>query len=225
MTDDILSLLMSHRDSTPEKMTRFFKTAPGTYGAHDQFLGITNPTLRRLSKGVSLPDATLSDLLQSPYNEVRLFALLVLNTHYTRAPEHAFQFYCAHLDSINNWNLVDLSAPLIPGHYLRDKDLSLLTTWAQSPIHWHRRIAIVSTLGLIRVHQLDPTYNLASLLERDPEDLMHKATGWMLREAGKKEPQRLRTYLKSRLSNLPRTTLRYAIERFPEEVRQEFLRG
>jgi 3-methyladenine DNA glycosylase AlkD len=210
--------IRSHITLCPEKATAFFKTAPGTYGAHDQFLGVTVPSLRKIMKSyghLSLED--LVRLLHSSYNEERLMALFLMVRTYDRGDEsikgRVYHAYVDHMDQVNNWNLVDASAHLIVGAHLQKRDRDILHTWAQSPVLWHRRIAIVASWAFIKQGDLMWTFQLAQKLIKDPEDLMHKAVGWMLREAGKKDETALRAFLKDHGSAMPSVMRRYAMER------------
>jgi len=208
--------------------SRFFKTAPGEYAAHDQFLGVTVPALRRLVKSfATLPLDALPHLVTSPYNEERMLALLILVHHYQKGDlshkEACYQFYWRYISYINNWNLVDVSAHLVIGAYLYDKDRTPLITLTQSENLWKRRIAIVATWYFIRQEDLTWTFKLAERLRNDPHDLMHKAIGWMLREAGKRDQQALASFLKQHAPHMPRTMLRYALERFFPDVRKDYM--
>jgi 3-methyladenine DNA glycosylase AlkD len=209
-------------------LRRFFKTAPGEYGAGDRFRGIRVPVLRRLARQHrELPRAALLRLLRSPWHEDRLVALLLLIQRFERADPAArrriFQTYLRHAPCVNNWDLVDLSAPPIAGAWTFAHGLAPLRRLARSPLLWARRIAIVATLFHIRQGQSAPTLELAEQLLTDPEDLLHKATGWMLREMGKRDPKGLRGFLDRHARRMPRTMLRYAIERFPEAERRRIL--
>lgn len=220
-----------HALGNPEKAThlqRFFKTGEGEYAAGDLFLGIVVPETRRMAKQYkSLPFDELQELIQHPYHEIRLCALLILVEQYKKASEpektSLVDFYLKHTAYINNWDLVDLSAPYIIGHYLLDKERSLLYQLVASNSLWERRIAVVSTLTLIRANDFKEALALAELLKTDQQDLMHKATGWVLRETGKKDRKVLTDFLEAHATTLPRTTLRYAIEHYPEEQRLYFL--
>lgn len=216
--------------ATAAVLQRFFKTAPGQYGAGDLFLGIKVPVLRALAKrqtGTTLP--TIATLLHSAYHEERLFALLLLMRRYEQSNAvgrtAAFDFYLAHTARINNWDLVDVSAPHIVGRHLADKPRVVLQRLARSPLLWERRIAMVSTLWFIRRHDFADTLALAALLRDDRHDLMHKATGWMLREVGKRNVAALHGFLREHYHAMPRTMLRYAIERLPEVERRAYLHG
>lgn len=207
----------------------FFKTGPGQYGEGDHFLGIKVPVLRKLAKsaqGLEWPSGLA--LLASSFHEERLLALLLMMQQFARGDEAQRQaIYQAYLDNtarINNWDLVDISAPHIVGAHLQDKERSILQSLVLSPRLWERRIAMVSCLHFIRRGDFDDTLHLAALLLRDREDLMHKAAGWMLREVGKRDHARLTGFLDAHGAFMPRTMLRYAIERFPPELRLAYLR-
>jgi 3-methyladenine DNA glycosylase AlkD len=212
-----------------DKAARFFKTEPGSYAAHDQFLGISVPTLRAIAKqytNFSLQD--LQTLIESPFNEERLLALFILAAQYQKGNAHikkqCYDFYMRNLKYVNNWNLVDSSAHLILGAHLADKDKTLLITLANSDILWERRIAIIATWYFIRQNDLSWTFKIARILMHDTHDLMHKAVGWMLREAGKKDEAQLRAFLDEYASTMPRTMLRYAIERFDAPSKNKYMK-
>ncbi|HEY3202397.1 MAG TPA: DNA alkylation repair protein [Thermoanaerobaculia bacterium] len=211
-----------------ESSAWFFRTGPGEYGEGDRFLGIPVPTLRRQAGDLDhLPLPEIRKLLASPWHEERLLALLVLVRRYQRGEEtqreQVFRFYMAQSRRVDNWDLVDVSAPSIVGAHLSKTGGSVLRRLARSRNLWDRRIAIVSTLGFIRRGDLGPTFDLARLLLDDSHDLIHKAAGWILREAGRRDPRSLRDFLARHASRMPRTMLRYAIERFPDLERREWL--
>lgn len=218
-----------------EQLARFFKTGPGEYGAGDQFLGVTVPQSRQLVRrcgGMALIE--IAKLLASDWHEARLAGCLILVYQYDRAqPERRgeiFDFYLAHTDRINNWDLVDTSTPNIIGMELVELgDWSLLKKLAKSDNIWERRMAVLATLAFtVKAGDSGPTYAIAELLLGDSHDLIHKAVGWMLREAGKRvSEEELEAWLQyqGRYKTLPRTMLRYAIERFPEARRKQYLRG
>ncbi|MBA3751686.1 DNA alkylation repair protein [Candidatus Dependentiae bacterium] len=215
------------QESTPSQ-ARFFKTAPGQYAEHDRFLGITVPQLRVIAKNYkTLTLQEIQLLLLSPYNEERLLALFILTDRYkkgsTELQNEIYSFYLANIGQINNWNLVDSSAHLIIGAHLYHKDKDLLMTLAQSPTMWHRRISIIATWYFIRQNNCEWTYTLSEILLHDTHDLMHKAVGWMLREAGKRDEESLKNFLKKHASTMPRTMLRYALEKFPKEEQLIYL--
>jgi len=209
---------------------RFFKTGPGEYGEGDLFRGIRVPVLRRVAKdykNLSLPE-TLK-LLHSPYHEDRLVALLILIHHYASGNDavrlQVYNSYLKHARFINNWDLVDCSAPQIVGTHLRHKDRQILYALARSSNLWERRIAILATFDFIKRGEVADTLKLAGLLLPDSEDLIHKAVGWMLREVGKRDLQSAEGFLRKHHGQMPRTMLRYAIERFPERKRRRYLNG
>lgn len=208
----------------------FFKTGPGEYAEGDVFIGIRVPEVRALSRSCrGTPPREAVRLLRSPIHEERLLALMLLVDAFTRGTagerRQIYELYVANTARINNWDLVDLSAPQIVGGWLADRSKAPLTRLARSASLWERRMAIVSTLHFIRAGALEETFRISDLLLNDPHDLIHKASGWMLREAGKRDGAALRRYLAARHRQMPRTMLRYAIERFPERERQRFLAG
>jgi len=207
----------------------FFKTGKGQYGEGDVFLGIKVPVLRALAK--QQRDAgldTVTRLLASKYHEERVFALLLLMQIYQRADDAgkqaAFDLYLGSTAHINNWDLVDISAPHIVGRHLEDRPRKVLHRMAKSASLWERRIAIISTLNFIRRNDFADTLRIAEMLLDDGHDLMHKAVGWMLREVGKRDQKILETFLQHHYQRLPRTALRYAIERFAPPLRQKYLK-
>ena len=202
-----------------EIFPKFFKAGKGEYGEGDRFLGVTVPNIRaiaKLHKDISLDE--IRDLMQSEWHEVRLCALLIMVEKSKKKDEalrqQLFDLYLSQTDRINNWDLVDLSCRFIVGEYLLDKSRDILYQLAHSPLLWDNRIAIVSTYAFIRKGQLEDTYALSDLMMHHPHDLMHKAIGWMLREAGKRDANRLYNYVMSHRADMPRTMLRYAIEKF-----------
>lgn len=207
----------------------FFKTGPGQYGAGDMFLGIKVPTIRSVAREFpNIGQGAALELLHSPFHEERLLALLFLIRSFSNGGENVrleiFNAYLANTAWINNWDLVDLSAPHVAGAYLAERPRSQLYRLVRSPSLWDRRIAMVATLYFIRRDDFADTLQLASLLLNDREDLMHKATGWMLREVGKRDQEQLEIFLREHGNAMPRTMLRYAIERLPETLRQAYLR-
>ncbi len=215
----------------------FFKTGKGEYGHGDIFLGVTVPEQRSLARKYSdLPLLEIKKLLESKYHECRLTALLILVNKYEKVDEDEKQkivkFYLSHTKNVNNWDLVDSSAPYILGDYLLSSHLEaelpsrrILYKLAKSKNLWERRIAIISTMAFIKVGQFDDTLKISEILLSDKHDLIHKAVGWMLREVGKKSQHALEKFLKKHKKLLPRTTLRYAIERFPEKLRKDYLKS
>ena len=211
-------------------LQRFFKTGPGDYGEGDRFRGIRVPVLRKLvRKYRHLPQAAAESLLLTDFHEDRLLALLLLIDRYDRGDDAVrggiHRFYLEHTAWVNNWDLVDASAPVLVGHYLQDRPKDPLTRLAASGILWERRIAIIATFYFIKQGNLDETFRIAARLLGDPEDLIHKAVGWMLREAGKRDITAAEIFLRPHYRQMPRTMLRYAIERFPEDRRQAYLKG
>jgi 3-methyladenine DNA glycosylase AlkD len=211
-------------------LQRFFKTGPGGYGEGDRFIGVKVPSLRavcRDCRGASLKD--VRTLISSKVHEERLLALLILVDAFGRADDAArrriYEFYCAHTRFINNWDLVDASAAQIVGGFLRGRSKAPLTRFARSTSLWERRIAIIATFDGIRRGEFDETFRIADLLLHDEHDLIHKAVGWLLREVGNRDGAAERRFLASRYKEMPRTMLRYAIEKFPERERRAYLRG
>ena len=207
-----------------EIFPKFFKAGKGEYGEGDRFLGVTVPNVRaiaKLHKDISIEE--IRDLIQSEWHEVRLCALIIMVEKSKKKDEalrqQLFELYLSQTDRINNWDLVDLSCRFIIGEYLLDKSRDILYQLAQSPLLWDNRIAIVSTYAFIRKGQLEDTYALSDLMMHHPHDLMHKAIGWMLREAGKRDSERLYDYVMSHRADMPRTMLRYAIEKFSPKER------
>ncbi len=211
-------------------LQKFFKTGKGEYGEGDIFLGITVPETRKIAKKyINLDILSIDFLLNSRIHEERLLALLILVENYKKSnDERKYQildFYLKNTKKINNWDLVDLTADKILGDYLNDKPKDVLYNLARSSNLWERRIAIISTFYFIKNNQFDETLKIAEILLKDKHDLIQKAVGWMLREIGKRNQQTLKDFLKINYKNMPRTTLRYAIEKFPEEERLEYLKG
>jgi 3-methyladenine DNA glycosylase AlkD len=205
----------------------FFKTGKGEYGEGDKFLGIRVPVQRKIAlryTDLTLPEITA--LLASPIHEFRFTALEILVAQYEANPRpDIFDFYLRSTNRVNNWDLVDTSAPYIVGQHLLTRDRTILDILATSPNLWERRIAIVSTLTLIRNGELEDTFRIARTLLPDRHDLTHKAVGWMLRETGKQSRPALLAFLQANYPALPRTTLRYAIERFTPAERKQLLGG
>jgi 3-methyladenine DNA glycosylase AlkD len=209
---------------------RFFKTGPGEYGEGDIFLGIRVPELRKLAKqyrGISPAD--VRRILRSPIHEERLLALLILVFSYSKGDDSErkkiFELYLKNTKFINNWDLVDLSAGHIVGAFLADKDKRILLDLAKSKDLWERRISILATSHYIGRGEFAQTLRISKILLSDEEDLIHKAVGWMLREVGKRDLKTEEDFLKRHYKAMPRTMLRYAIERFPERKRQRYLKG
>ena len=225
LTKTITNKLQALSDAEKREIfPKFFKTGKGEYGEGDRFLGVTVPNIRaiaKLHKDVSIEE--IRELIQSEWHEVRLCALIIMVEKSKKKDEalrkELFNLYLSQTKRINNWDLVDLSCRFIIGEYLLDKSRDILYQLAQSPLLWDNRIAIVSTYAFIRKGQLEDTYALSGLMMQHPHDLMHKAIGWMLREAGKRNPERLYDYVMSHRADMPRTMLRYAIEKFPPKER------
>ncbi len=216
--------------SIAEHSQRFFKTGKGEYGEGDRFLGIRVPVLRsQVKKFKNTPQHEVIQLLHSPFHEERLLALLLFVEQFKKGDfkekTAIYHLYLQHIPYINNWDLVDSSAHHIVGPYLDQKDRGILYDLAQSENLWERRIAMMATLYWIRKNEFDDGLKIADLLIDDREELIHKAVGWMLREIGKRNRAVEKSFLKKHYRNMPRTMLRYAIERFPEQERQLYLKG
>jgi 3-methyladenine DNA glycosylase AlkD len=210
--------------------TRYFKTGPGQYSEGDVFLGVRVPALRKLTVEFgALPEREVLALLRSEFHEARLLALLIWVRVASKGDEATrrliYDLYLANTRSVNNWDLVDASAREIVGGYLHDKDRRRLYRLARSASVWERRIAIVATHFFIARRDFADTLGIAGVLLGDPHDLIHKATGWMLREVGKRDQAALEGFLRTHHRAMPRTMLRYAIERFPPDVRRAYLTG
>jgi len=217
-------------DQRAQLAQRFFKTGPGQYGEGDVFLGIRVPDLRRLAREHKAARLTeINRLLRSKFHEERTLALMILVHAYSKGDEAAkksiYETYLKNTRFINNWDLVDLSAHYIVGHYLSDKSKEPLYRLAKSDSLWERRIAIVATAYFIKRGKFTDTLRISKLLLSDKEDLIHKAAGWMLREVGKRDLASEERFLIAHYRRMPRTMLRYAIEKFPEPRRQMYLKG
>jgi 3-methyladenine DNA glycosylase AlkD len=209
---------------------RYFKTGPGEYGEGDRFLGVTVPQIRRLARAhrsAKLP--ALRKLLRSKWHEERTLALIILANAYPKASaterNAIFDFYLSHTAHINNWDLVDCSADRIVGAHLDAGDWRLLTRLARSRSVWERRIAVIASRRWIREGNFAPTLELARMLLSDSHDLIHKATGWMLRDVADRDRRAAEAFLAEHLDRMPRTMLRYAIEKFPEALRKRYLKS
>ena len=234
MTNFLLHEMFAHADpSQVAGLSRFFKTGPGQYGEGDQFLGIKVPVTRDVVRQCwnQVGFQELEECVTNAYHEVRLAGLLALIqifSHAKKNPEHqkaCIRFYLAHTDWINNWDLVDLSCYPLLGEWLLDKDRTVLYDLARSGrTIWEQRIGMVSTMTFVRHGQLEDTFAIADMLLHHPHDLIHKAVGWLLREAGKRDKAALTAYLEPRYPCMPRTMLRYAIEKFPEPERKKYLK-
>lgn len=223
--DELLKL------KNPQKaqiLQRFFKTGKGEYGEGDIFLGIVVPKQREVAKKYQeLNLINLQKLLQSKIHEHRLTALFILILKYKKADEklkkEIFDLYLKNSEKVNNWDLVDLSAPNIIGDYLFDKNKSILYKMAKSNCLWEKRIAVLSTYYFIKNNQFDETLKIAEILIDDKHDLMHKAVGWMLREVGKRDQLKEEEFLERNCKKMPRTMLRYALEKFSQDKRKHYL--
>ena len=210
---------------------RFFKTDKGEYGHGDLFLGVRAPKIRLIAKkhiDISITD--MQTLIRSKYHEERFLGLIILVNKYAKTKDkknrnQLYKIYVSSFKYINNWNLVDVTCPHVTGKHLIDKDRTILYKWAKSEDLWTKRIAMVSTFSFIRKNDLEDTFKIAEILLHDEHDLIHKAVGWMLREAGKRDIKKEETFLKKYYKTMPRTMLRYSIEKFPESKRQKYLKG
>lgn len=224
-TDDLQQFANSEKAAF---FPKFFKTGPGQYGEGDQFLGVTVPNQRLVAKKhKGLPLSEIQKLLYSPIHEHRLTSLLILVGQFKKADTNQqkkiYNFYLKHKNRVNNWDLVDSSAHKIVGAYLLDKDRSPLYTLAPSPNLWDRRIAIISCFAFIAENDFADALAIAEILLNDDHDLIHKAVGWVLREIGKKDPKTHEVFLKQHYKTMPRTMLRYAIEKLSPEERKVYL--
>jgi len=219
--------------SNPDKakiLSRFFKTGKGEYAEGDIFLGITVPQSRAIAQNFRhLTFAEIKRLLRSKVHEERLIALLILVDIYKNGKldkqKEIVEYYLSNTTYINNWDLVDLSADKIIGHFLLDKPTTILTKLAKSKSIWERRIAIISTYQFIKNNKFDETLKIGKILLNDKHDLIQKAVGWMLREVGKRSFRVEEQFLKKYYKKMPRTMLRYAIEKFPDKLRKNYLLG
>jgi 3-methyladenine DNA glycosylase AlkD len=232
-SDEVFAEIYALRNSpTASTLSRFFKTGPGEYGEGDLFLGLKVPQTRQIAKKYSLlPLKEIQKLLRSDFHEVRLCGLLILVAQFEKTKDRQsqkilFDFYLKALDKghINNWDLVDVTAPRI-GAYLIDepKAENLLVKLAKSDDLWHRRSSIIFTFAFQKVGDCIPTLEISELLLEDGEDLIHKAVGWTLREVGKKDIALLRQFLSAHGTKMPRTALRYAIEKMSDSERRQWL--
>lgn len=227
--NDIYKEILSHANSEQAFfLSKFFKTGKGEYAEGDKFLGIRVPVSRKLAntyKNIDLLE--LNNLIQSSYHEMRLISLIILANKFmnsdAKLQKKIYDLYITNTKYINNWDLVDESAPKIPGKYLLDKKRDILYTWVKSTNLWERRIAIMSTFTFIRNNDFFDTLRLCEILLSDTADLIHKASGWMLREIYKRDSKVLTQFLDNNISKMPRTMLRYAIEKYPENQRKKLL--
>lgn len=231
MLKEIRTALREFADeSDAVTLQRFFKTGPGEYGEGDRFIGIRVPSTRRVARTYrNLPMIDIVALLRSEIHEERFLALTILTQKYQkgsiREQAEIYRIYLDHTRHINNWDLVDTSAEHIVGAYLKNRSRKPLHSLAHSESIWERRIAIMATFHFIKSGEFDETLKIAEMLVFDTEDLIHKAVGWMLREVGKRDRSKEEAFLKKHYQNMPRTMLRYAIEKFPENIRQHYLKG
>lgn len=215
-------------------VARFFKSGKGEYGEGDYFLGIKVPAITKVAKkNIDIGLDEVDVLLKNKWHEIRVLAVKILALKFgskkTSGSEknQIYRFYLKNTKNINNWDLVDISCHYVVGSFLLNRKAEakqVLSKLAKSKNLWERRISIISTYAFIRNNDLDLTYDIADMLLEDEHDLMHKAVGWMLREAGKRDENKLKAYLTKKIEFIPRTALRYAIERFPESERKRFLR-
>jgi 3-methyladenine DNA glycosylase AlkD len=232
-TKAIAELRALRKPTRAHDMQRFFKTAPGEYGEGDIFLGLTVPQVRVIAKGFrGLELSEIEKLTASQFHEIRLCALIILSNQFKATKDqkfrkNAFNFYIKQmkLGRINNWDLVDVSAPTIGEYLVGVADpLPILRKLARSKSLWERRIAVLFTFAFIRVGDFAPTMEISERLLGDSHDLIHKAVGWLLREVGKRDPFLLRSFLDAHIHEMPRTMLRYSIEKLPESERQKWLK-
>jgi len=211
-------------------LQRFFKTGKGEYAEGDIFAGIKVPVLRKIAKQYSDVDLSgLKELIKSPIHEERFIALIILTYKYNKATEEEkekiFRFYMANLKYVNNWDLVDVTCPRIVGRHLFGRGEELLVELAKTNNLWKKRISIISTMHFIDNGNFDTALRISEILLHDNHDLIHKAVGWMLREIGKRNFHTELGFLEKHYKKMPRTMLRYSIEKFPESLRQQFLKG
>jgi 3-methyladenine DNA glycosylase AlkD len=233
MLDQLINELKSQEDKErAQHSQRFFKTGKGEYGEGDVFIGLTMPVIRNITKKyVDTSFNDLQTLLNSKIHEYRMAAIIILVNKYRKAKRDKFkqrqiyEFYIKNTHRINNWDLIDLSAPNIIGDFSSIEGTEMLKFMARSKSIWERRIAMLSTFAFIKKRQYGETLAIADMLMKDEHDLIHKAVGWGLREVGKKNKEVLEIFLKDRYKQMPRTMLRYAIEKFPEEKRKAYLNG
>ena len=224
--------LRKHANSERARVSmRYFKTGKGEYGEGDQFLGVAVPIQRSLAaKYVSqVTEADISVLLSSPYHEIRLTALFMMNTRFLKSADQAeakkwVDFYLSHIHCINNWDLVDSSAPIVLGTWLQNRNRRILYQFARSKNLWKNRIAMLTTLAFIRNNELNDLLKLAEIFISHPHDLMHKAAGWMLREGWKRDPKTVEAFLTKFASQMPRTMLRYSIEKMSPANKKYFMK-
>lgn len=228
----IIQAIMAASSRNPEEVRflgHFFRTGPGQYGEGDQFIGVRVPRLRSICKPYrQLPPSEIEALLESPIHEIRLAGAIIMAEQAKRGDgttkKALYDLYLRRTDRINNWDIVDSSCRDVVGGYLMGKPRNILYELARSKNIWERRIAIVSTWEFIRHGELDDTFAIAALLLGDRQDLIHKAVGWMLREAGKRDEAELRRFLDAHAKSMPRTALRYSLERLDSESRAIYMK-
>lgn len=225
-------LLAKASKSKAFDLQRFFQTGPGQYGEGDQFIGVAVPDIRKVASAhKDLSIAEITKLVDSPIHELRMCGLFILCNQFKKLKDRKerkkyYEFFVKNIKAgnVNNWDLIDVNAPIIGEYLIEDEDpLALLTKFAKSNNLWERRVSVIFTFSFIRVGQLDLTIAIAKLLLRDEHDLIHKAVGWMLREAGKRDVMLLRKFLAEHSHEMPRTMLRYSIEKLPEQERKKCL--
>ncbi|MBF0386051.1 MAG: DNA alkylation repair protein [Candidatus Omnitrophica bacterium] len=224
------TLLSFANSDKAQVLRRFFKTDKGQYAEGDIFIGVMVPVTRRIAKTyANLPLTETEKLLKSKEHEARLLALFIMKIQFDKGTAEAqkkiHHLFLNNIRFINNWDLVDLSAPTLVGEFLANKNKNLLYKLSRSKNLWERRIAIIATFAFIRNNEPSETFKISAKLLNDKHDLIHKAVGWMLREAGKRDIKKEEAFLRKYYSRMPRTMLRYAIERFPERKRKAYLRG
>lgn len=232
IADRFVETLQKYRSAEEQqKIQRYFKTGEGEYGAGDQFMGVRMGSVFDTAKTfIDMPPDEIEKLLESPIHEVRAGALSIMGKQAARKKtslarrKELYELYLRRHDRINNWDLVDLAAGHVVGGYLADQPRDILYTLAKSDNLWERRTAILSTMHFIKEGDVNDTFQLAEILVSDPHDLIHKATGWALREAGKQDPQQLFEFLDRHASTMPRTLLRYAIEKLAKPQREHYMK-
>ncbi len=214
------------------KHQSFFKTQPGGYGEGDIFIGVRVPKIRQVAKRFKdIELVQIKELLRAEIHEYRMIALILMVNRFSlkttdlKVKENIYNLYINNKDQINNWDLIDISAPHIVGSWLFEREKDILYSLAESEVLWDRRLTIMSTLNFIRKNEFEHTLKIAKILLHDKEDLIHKAVGWMLREIGKRDLKVEEEFLKKYFKTMPRTMLRYAIEKFPEDLRLSYLKG
>lgn len=233
LLESIVNEIESHAESDRvEVLNKYFKVFPGGYGEGDEFIGVRAPKLRKISKQYykSLQLNDLSKLISSSKHEYRLTAVFILVLKFEKEKSETgrkelVDFYLDHLNFINNWDLIDSSAHKILGVYLLDTEVDILYDFAYSDDLWKQRISIISTFHFIRSGRFGDTFKIAKILLHHDHDLIHKAVGWMIREVGNRNYKEAYEFLKENYKEMPRTMLRYSIEKYPEETRQDFLKG